>query len=103
MTKHAGAQDARSQFMLMKSQMAPAGIPSIAGRLRAGVQWLRQHFLLTIAAPLGLVLAIAVVNVLSGHSFYPWTCHGDFAMAYMSSMYVPESGKSVKSSMSKSP
>jgi membrane fusion protein (multidrug efflux system) len=45
--------------MLMKSQIAPGDIPSIAGRLRAGGQWLRQHFLLTIAAPLGLALAIA--------------------------------------------
>jgi membrane fusion protein, multidrug efflux system len=45
--------------MLMKSQIAPADIPSIEGRLRAGGQWLRQHFLLTIAAPLGLALAIA--------------------------------------------
>lgn len=45
--------------MLMKSQIAPGDIPSIAGRLRTGGQWLRQHFLLTIAAPLGLALAIA--------------------------------------------
>jgi membrane fusion protein, multidrug efflux system len=44
--------------MLMKSQIAPPDIPSIAGRLQAGGQWLRQHFLLTIAAPLGLVLAM---------------------------------------------
>jgi membrane fusion protein (multidrug efflux system) len=45
--------------MLMKSQIAPADIPTIAARLRAGGQWLRQHFLLMIAAPLGLALAIA--------------------------------------------
>src|ERR1700676_19372 len=45
--------------MLMKSQIAPADILSIVGRLRAGGQWLRQHFLLTIAARLGLALAIA--------------------------------------------
>jgi membrane fusion protein (multidrug efflux system) len=59
MPEHAGAQDERWQFMLMKSQIAPADIPSIVGRLRACGQWLRQHFLLMIAAPLGLVLAIA--------------------------------------------
>ena len=44
--------------MLMKSQIAPADIRSIAGRLRAGGQWLRQHLLLTIAVLLGLVLAM---------------------------------------------
>jgi membrane fusion protein (multidrug efflux system) len=44
--------------MLLKSQIAPADIPSITARLRAGGQWLRQHFLLRIAAPLTLVLAI---------------------------------------------
>jgi hypothetical protein len=33
MTKHAGAQNERSQFMLMKSQIEPPEIPSIAGRL----------------------------------------------------------------------
>jgi membrane fusion protein, multidrug efflux system len=58
MPKHAGAQGERLQFMLMRSEIVPADIPSIAGRLRAGGQWLRQHFLLTIAAPLGLVLAM---------------------------------------------
>jgi membrane fusion protein, multidrug efflux system len=57
--KHAGAQDERLQSMLMKSQITPVSIRSIAGRLRAGGQWLRQHFLLTIAAPLGLALATA--------------------------------------------
>jgi membrane fusion protein, multidrug efflux system len=45
--------------MLMESQLAPADIRSIAGRLRAGGQWLRQKFLLAIAAPLGLALAMA--------------------------------------------
>jgi membrane fusion protein, multidrug efflux system len=45
--------------MLMKSDIAPVGTPSIAGRLRAGGQWLRQHVLLTIAVPLGLALATA--------------------------------------------
>jgi membrane fusion protein (multidrug efflux system) len=44
--------------MLMKAQIAPPDSPSIAGRLQAGGQWLRQHFLLTIAVPLGLVLAM---------------------------------------------
>jgi membrane fusion protein (multidrug efflux system) len=45
--------------MLMRSQNAAAKLLSIAGRLRATGQWLRQHFLLTIAAPLGLALALA--------------------------------------------
>ena len=45
--------------MLMKSQIAPTVLASIAGRLRATGQWLKQHFMLAIAAPLGLVLAIA--------------------------------------------
>jgi membrane fusion protein (multidrug efflux system) len=44
--------------MLMKSQLGPADIRSIAGRLRAAGQWLRQKFLLAIAAPLGLALAM---------------------------------------------
>jgi membrane fusion protein, multidrug efflux system len=43
--------------MLMKTEIAPTDIPSLAGRLRAGGQWLRQHILLTIAVPLGLALA----------------------------------------------
>jgi membrane fusion protein (multidrug efflux system) len=45
--------------MLMKSQLAPADIRSVTGRLRAAGQWLRQKFLLAIAAPLGLALAMA--------------------------------------------
>lgn len=45
--------------MLMKSQIAPTGIASIIGRVRAIRQWLKQHILPAIAAPLGLVLAIA--------------------------------------------
>jgi membrane fusion protein, multidrug efflux system len=45
--------------MLMKSQLAPADVRSIAGPLRAAGQWLRQKFLLAIAAPLGLTLAMA--------------------------------------------
>jgi membrane fusion protein (multidrug efflux system) len=44
--------------MLMKSQIAPAHIRSIAGRPQAGGQWLRRHLLLAIAVPLGLVLAM---------------------------------------------
>jgi hypothetical protein len=50
-------QTLRKYSMSMKSQIAPADIPSIAGRLRVAVQWLRQHFLLWIAAPIGLALA----------------------------------------------
>jgi membrane fusion protein (multidrug efflux system) len=45
--------------MLMQAQIEPADSASIAGRLRAGGRWLRQHFLLMIAAPLALVLATA--------------------------------------------
>jgi len=45
--------------MLMKSRIPAADTPTIAGGLRAGGQWLRQHFLSTIAAPLGLLLALA--------------------------------------------
>jgi hypothetical protein len=44
--------------MLMKTEIAPADIPSLAERLRAGGQWLRQHILLMIAVPLGLSLAV---------------------------------------------
>jgi multidrug resistance efflux pump len=45
--------------MLMQSQIVPTATPSIGARLRAGGQLLRQHFLLTIAALLTLVLATA--------------------------------------------
>jgi membrane fusion protein, multidrug efflux system len=44
--------------MLMESEIAPTGVASITGPLRAAGQWLKQHFLLAIAAPLGLALAI---------------------------------------------
>ncbi len=44
--------------MLMKTQMMPADVPSIVGRLHAGRHCLRQHLLLTIALSLALVLAI---------------------------------------------
>jgi membrane fusion protein (multidrug efflux system) len=53
------AQNGREQFMLMKSHIAPTGLASIVGRLRATGHWLKQHFMLAIVAPLGLVLAIA--------------------------------------------
>jgi membrane fusion protein, multidrug efflux system len=54
-----GAQDEWEQRMLMKVEVAPEDSLSVAARLRAGAQWLRQHFLLTIGAPLLLALAIA--------------------------------------------
>jgi membrane fusion protein (multidrug efflux system) len=44
--------------MLMKAQIAPMHVQLIAGRLRATGQWLRQHFLVALAAPLGLALAV---------------------------------------------
>jgi len=49
--------------MLMKSHIDPSGVALIAARLRASGRWLKQHLLLAIAAPLGLVLATA------------WTAH----------------------------
>jgi len=45
--------------MSMKSQLGPADMGSIAARLRAAGHWLRRKFLLAIAAPLGLALAMA--------------------------------------------
>jgi membrane fusion protein, multidrug efflux system len=45
--------------MLMKSQIDPSAVALIGARLRASGQWLKQHLLLAIAAPLGLLLATA--------------------------------------------
>jgi membrane fusion protein, multidrug efflux system len=44
--------------MLMKAEVALEDSPSLTARLRAAGQWLRQHFLLTIAAPLAFALAL---------------------------------------------
>ena len=46
--------------MLMKSQIETTDTRSSAGRLRAVAHWLRRHFVLAIAAPMGVVLAIVV-------------------------------------------
>jgi membrane fusion protein (multidrug efflux system) len=45
--------------MLMKAHIAPTHVQSSAGRMRASEQWLKQHFLLALAAPLALVLVVA--------------------------------------------
>jgi membrane fusion protein, multidrug efflux system len=45
--------------MLMKSQLATTDDRSNEGSIHASAQWLRRHFLLAIAAPLGIVLAMA--------------------------------------------
>jgi hypothetical protein len=56
--------------MLMKSQTVLADDPSVSGRRRPRGQWLGQHFLLMIAAPLGLVPTIvwAVYYFTSGRA-----------------------------------
>jgi membrane fusion protein (multidrug efflux system) len=45
----------------MASPIGPPEISSVAGRIRAGRQWLRRHFLLVSAVPIGLALIIASV------------------------------------------